>query len=165
MTTIRRPGVASAAVLIGLSASMVGAHLLAPEWSRRVGLDVWNYAAAEDDRRGAAERRAEVDGRAERAAQRRAVADQLAARLVARDAALATVAGDLLALFRDDAGSRNTLSFSNPGVRDLWLLYARHAIERVGHLLEGDPARCAAVCARLEGDYREMEAGQASSAE
>ena len=35
MTAIRRPGAASAAVLFGLSASLVAAHAIAPEWSRR----------------------------------------------------------------------------------------------------------------------------------
>lgn len=161
MATIRRPGAASAAVLIGLTASMVAAHLTAPEWSRRAGLDVWNYAAAADAQKAAADEEAELDGRAERAAARRAVADQFAARLVGGDAALATVAAELLDLFGDDASSRLALSQHNAGVRDPHLLYARHAIDRVRRLLT-DPARRDAVVARLEADYRALAAARAA---
>ncbi len=164
MATIRRPGVASAAALIGLSVSMVGAHLLAPEWSRSVGLDVWNYASAEDERRGAADERDAVEARSARAADRRAVADQLAARLVTRDASLATVAGELLDLFRTDPGSQRTLACWNPGVRDPRLLYARHAVERVRRLLPDDLVRREAALARLEAEYREMEVALTSAA-
>ena len=156
MATIRRPGAASAAVLIGLSASMIGAHLLAPEWSRRAGLDVWNYAAAEDEQRAATDVRAEMDARAERAARRRALADQLAARLVTREATLATVADELSSLFGDDTGFRTTLTWAYPEAHEPRLQYACHAIERAGRQLDG-PARDATI-ARLEAEYRAMAA-------
>ena len=47
MTVIRRPGTVSAAVLVGLVASLVSAHVIAPEWSRSAGLDVWNLPSLE----------------------------------------------------------------------------------------------------------------------
>ena len=159
MATIRRPGAASAAVLIGLTASMVGAHLVAPEWSRRRRLDVWNYAAAADARRAAADEWADVNGRAERAAARRAVADQFAARLVTGDAPLATVAAELLDLFGRDAGFQTSLAFNSPGVRDPHLRHAGHAIERVRRMLP-DPAQRDAVVARLKADYRALTAAR-----
>ena len=82
MTAIRRPGAASAAVLIVLSASLVTAHAFAPEWSRRAGLDVWNLAALEGQYRDAAAERTDVAARADRAAARRAAGNQIAAQLI-----------------------------------------------------------------------------------
>lgn len=163
MATIRRPGAASAAVLIALSASVAGAHLLTPEWSRRMGLDVWNLAAVEEERRLAVEERADMDAKAEFCARRRAVADRIAVRLIARDADLATVAVELFDLFGEDSGVRCTLEASNPKVRDPRLLFAGHAIQRVSRLLVHEPARWATVRAQLEADYRELEARWASA--
>ena len=48
MTVLRRrPGIASVAALAGITAALSIAHLVAPEWSRAVGLDVWNLSAAQ----------------------------------------------------------------------------------------------------------------------
>ncbi len=161
MATIRRPGAASAAVLIGLSVSMTGAHLLAPGWSRSVGLDVWNFGAVEADHRAATQERAAMDAKAEQFDRRRTVADQFAARLITRDADLATVAVELFDLFGNDVGSRATLESHNPGVRDPRLLYARHSLTRVECLLGGDPQR-ETVLARLKADCRALEAAWGS---
>lgn len=163
MTTIRRPGAASAAVLIGLCASMLGAHLIAPEWARGAGLDVWNYAALETEKLNAAEVREEMEARAERHARRRALADQLAARLLTRDATLGAVGEELFELYSDDIGSRCALEAYHPNTRDPRLLYARHAIHRVERLLAHDPVQQKAVTERLEVDYRELEALWASA--
>lgn len=158
MATIRRPGAASAAVLIGLTASLVAANLIAPEWARRTGLDVWNYAALEAERCSAAEVRAEMEAQAERDGRRRVRADQLALRLAARDATLAAVALEIMELFSDDTGWRRSLEVRNPDVRDPRLLYARHTIHRAVRQLDHDPARQDEVRTRLEADYKELEA-------
>lgn len=158
MVAIRRPGTASAATLVGLCAALAAAHLLAPGWCRRAGLDVWNYPALVADREAADDERGEVEAKAERCARRRAAADQSAARLVTGDVPLAAVAADLLALFAAEPGSVSALGMYNPEVRDPRLLYARHAIFRACRLLAADPAREAAVRARLEAEYRVLDA-------
>ncbi|HEY1191213.1 MAG TPA: hypothetical protein VGE74_26495 [Gemmata sp.] len=157
MTTIRRPGAASATVLIGLIACLIGANLLAPEWARRTGLDVWNYAALDAERQAATETRAEMDAKAERNCRRRARADQLAMRLVTRDTTLEGASLEIMEMFRDDPGSRCALEAHNPGVRDLRLLFARHTIQRATRLISHDPGRQNAVRERLEADYRVLE--------
>lgn len=162
MATIRRPGAASATVLIGLTVSLVAANLIAPEWARRAGLDVWNYAALESERHSLAEERTEMDAKAERDARRRGQADQLALRLVARDATLEAVALEIMELF-DEPVFRSTLEAHNPTVRDPRLVYARHTIHRVLRQLDHDPALRGAVRARLEADYRALEATWASA--
>ncbi|MFM8274894.1 MAG: hypothetical protein ACKODX_21535 [Gemmata sp.] len=163
MTAIRRPGTTSAAVLLALAATAVGVHLSAPEWSRAVGLDVWNYAAVEEDHRTAVAERADLDARQEKFNRRCATANGFAARIVTGDANLATVATQLLALLNGDEAFRRTLLLTYPTVRDLRLLYARHAIERASRLLAHDPGGWEPVRVRLEAEYRTLGSQWASA--
>ena len=48
MTTFRRTGTTSAAVLSGLVAMFGLMHAAAPEWAHQAGLDVWNFAEAQE---------------------------------------------------------------------------------------------------------------------
>lgn len=162
MTAIRRPGAASAAVLIVLSASLVTAHALAPEWSRRAGLDVWNLAALEGQYRDAAAERADVAARADRVAARRTAGNQIAAQLIDGTATLPAAAADLSEVFGRDQGMRTVLVMFHPAVPTERHLFARHGIDRVATLLDEDPGRRAAVVARLEAEYRAMGAAPES---
>jgi hypothetical protein len=156
MTAIRRPGAASAAVLIGLSASLVVAHLIAPEWSRRTGLDVWNLTALEEQYRVAVEQRQDVVAHAEQAATRRATANQIAAKLIAGTTPLPVAADELAEVFHEDEGMRSvlrTMYQHSPTTRHM---FARHAIDRVKGLLVDEPAHRKAVVARLEVEYQDM---------
>lgn len=163
MSTIRRPGAASAAVLVGLTVSLCAANLLAPEWARGAGLDVWNYPVLEARQRSLTEERAEMHARAESETRRRALADQLAGRLVTGDTPLAAVAAEVAELFAADTGWWTTLESLHPGLPDRRLLHARHAIDRAVRQLDRDPARQAAVRARLEGEYRALEVRYAAA--
>ena len=156
MTAIRRPGAASATVLIALSASLVAAHLIAPEWSRRAGLDVWNLAALEHQYRDAAAERADLTAQGEQDAARRTAGNQIAAQLIDGTTTLPAAAADLLEVFRADSGRRMLLGLVYPAAPTERHLFARHGIDRVAMLLAEDPARSAAVVARLEVEYRAM---------
>ncbi len=156
MTAIRRPGAASAAVLIGLSVSLVTVHLLAPEWSRRAGLDVWNLAAVEGDYRAAAEHRDDIMASEGQAVARRAAGNQIAAKLIAGTTTLPTAAAELLEVFQQDTGMRLVLETFHSGAPTERHLFALHGIDRVKALLCDDPAQCEAVVARLEVEYRAM---------
>lgn len=164
MATIRRPGAASAAVLIGLTVSLAAAHLLAPEWSRRAGLDVWNYAALDELKKSIAEERAEMDAKAESDVRRRARADQLATRLVTGEAPLEVVAAEIGALFAGDEGWKCALEAFHAETHGMPLLHARHAIDRATRLLNHDPARKDALRVRLETEYRVMETRHTTTA-
>ena len=164
MTAIRRPGAASAAVLIGLTASLFAAHTIAPQWSRRAGLDVWNLSAEQELWRTATRERADVDAQDERARRRREVAAQVAARLTAGELSLPAAADELMELFRTDAGTCVALSTVYLGMPSERHMFARNAIDRAARHLEGDSARRAALLARLEAEYREMCTGTVSPA-
>lgn len=156
MTAIRRPGAASATVLIALSASLVAAHLIAPDWSRRAGLDVWNLAALEHEYRDAAEERADLAAQADQDAARRTAGNQIAAQLIDGTTTLPVAADDLREVFRGDSGRRMLLGLAYPAAPSDRHLFARHGIDRVAMLLAEDPARRAAVVVRLEAEYRAM---------
>lgn len=156
MTTIRRPGAASAAVLVGLSASLMVAHAVAPNWSRRVGLDVWNLAALEAEYRAAADEQADVVSQAERASARRAAGNQVAAKLITGSVTLPEAAVELIEVFRQDEGMRVSLGVIHKGAPTVRHVFARHAIDRVRALLVDEPDRRGAVVARLEVEYRAM---------
>jgi hypothetical protein len=156
MTTIRRPGAASAAVLIALSTTLVTAHAVAPEWARRTGLDVWNYAALQEQYRTAVEEQAEVEAYGERAASRREAGNQIAGELILGTTSLPKAADELMEIFRHDSGTRvtlETLHYTAPTERHR---FARHAIDRVRSILCDEPERLAPVLARLEAEYRAM---------
>jgi hypothetical protein len=159
MKTIRRPGAASAAVLVGLTASLVAANALAPDWSRRAGLDVWHLPALERERLTIAEERDEIDAKTERCARRREAANQIAAQLVAGAIALPTATAEIHNLYREDEGVTITLVDTYPAAPTDRLRFARHTIERAERFLREEPApRQEAVRARLEAEYREMAA-------
>ena len=157
MTALRRSGIASVAVLIGLLPALALVHASAPDWSRRNGLDVWNLGAALREQRAAAEERADVNAHGERFAQRRAAAQQVTAKLSANAITLSAAVDELMAVFEHDAGIRSTLEGypTAPTVR--------HAIDRVRALLADDPNR-ADVLARLEIEYRALGPAPASPA-
>ena len=157
MTAIRRPGAASAAVLVGLTVSLAAAHAIAPEWSRSAGLDVWNIAEVEKARRSAVERRAEIHAHAEHCARRREIANQLAAQLVANTTTLPAATDEVRALFADDTGFVVMFESLYPTVPTERLRFARHVIERTKRFLT-NPAQFEAVTARLEAEYRAMAA-------
>ncbi len=156
MTAIRRPGASSVTVLTALSVSLTLAHAIAPDWSRRVGLDVWNYAALEAEYRTAIDERAEVLSRAERAAARRAAGNQVAAKLVTNSITLPTAADELIEVFRQDEGMGIVLELLHQNAPTVRHVFARHAIDRVHSILVEDPAQRDAVVARLEVEYRAM---------
>lgn len=156
MTAIRRPGNASVAVLLALGAGLVAAHVIAPEWSRRVGLDVWNLPSETTLLRDATERHEEVLEDADRAARRREAASQIATKLINGTASLPEAADEIAELFRDEPGMSLTICINFQNEPTDRHRFARHAIQRAKRLLVDDPTHSAAVVARLEAEYRAM---------
>lgn len=160
MTVLRRPGTASAAALLVLVAGVVAARLVAPEWAAAVGLDVWNLPAARAQQRAVMEETEAICDYAERAAARRTAANQCAARLAAGATDLATAADELRAIFAPDPSYTNVLARTHAEARSERHAFALHALDRVGRLLENDPARRAAVLDRLQVEYAALSCGE-----
>lgn len=156
MTAFRRPGTVSATLLIGLCISLGTAHAIAPEWSRRAGLDVWNVNEVESDYRIASEEQNAVHDQADRAAERRSAARQITTKLIAGTTSLPTATDELMAVFEQDTGVRLTVETVHRGAPTERHRFALHAIDRVRNHLADDPATCATVVARLEDEYEAM---------
>jgi hypothetical protein len=158
MTAIRRPGASSVTVLFVLGACFVLAHLLAPDWCRRAGLDVWNLPSARVALHAAADERAEVAANAERCARRREAANQVAAKLAVGTVTLSVATDEVMEVFRDDSGMPLVLGTVYPDAPTMRHRFARNVIDRVKRVLSDEPDRCAVVLARLENEYRVLDA-------
>jgi hypothetical protein len=157
MTTFRRRGAAPTATLLGLVLIFVAAHAVAPRWSRDVGLDVWNFPAAQEQLQRASEEEAEVLARGEQSARRHAAAAEVVLRL-ADGLPLAEATDELMELLGDDTGTLSMLSVAHRDAPTLRHAFALHAIERFRRAFEDDPARRDAVLPRLEAEYRQLDA-------
>ncbi len=158
MTTIRRPGATSVAVLVTLCASFAIANAAAPEWAHRIGLDVWNLAREERSRDDAAEDASRIDSKAETSGQRRELANQHARRAIQQDTPLAELTDSLMRVFANEPGFHTCLEANYRDVRNARLRFARHAISRCERFLEHDSAKREATLARFQNEYAQMVA-------
>lgn len=148
----RRTGIASVASLAGLTLTVGLVHAVAPDWSRRMGFDVWNIADAETDAREAAEVGRDLHAYGDRTCRQIEASDHVAHALATGRVTLA-VAVQELTLIND---SRPTwlaaLRCSSPeGTGDPELV-ARYAMGKVWRSLADDPSR-AEVMAKLNREF------------
>jgi hypothetical protein len=152
----RRPGIASVAVLAGITAALVTAHAVAPEWSRAVGLDVWNLSAAEADQRESADRRDELAAQHEQLRQRVAVADHLCTQLIDGRVRLAEAADEVIEVNRDRDAFFFVLRLEHPDATTDRELAACYLIAKIAARFYDDPSRRAEATGRLEAEYQAM---------
>lgn len=150
----RRPGIASVAVLAGISAALLTAHAVAPEWSRDAGLDVWNAPRLEAEHRESKDRRAELEVVHEQLRQRVAIADSLCARLIGGRVRLADAADEVVRLNRDRDGFYCVLRLEHPFATTERELAARYLLAKVTDRLADDPSLRTEATRRLEAEYR-----------
>lgn len=150
----RRPGAASVAVLGGFVFAVGAAQLVAPEWARAAGLDVWNAAAAHADLAAAESAGERMDARSARTAAQIAESDAVADR-VAGGLPLAAAVAELEAVNDDRPGweaSRETYYADAPTHRHR---VARYAIVKL-NARTTDPFAWAVLAARLDAEYRAL---------
>ena len=150
----RRPGIASVAVLSGVSAALVLAQAVAPEWSHRAGLDVWNAGAIEADLRAAEGRGDELAIEQEQLRWQIEASELIVSQLIAGEASLADVADEVTQINRSRPGFNLALRLNYPGAASDRELGARHTLDRVQRRLASDPTHRAEVMARLEAELR-----------
>ncbi len=152
----RRPGVASVATLAVIVVTLGVAHLLAPEWSRAVGLDVWNAGSARADLTRTLARGEEIE------AQNRHILEQIqgsggvASRVAAGRMTLAAAAEELEAVNDGRVGWTDGLRYAYLDVPTHRLRVARYLIAKLEVRYKADPSAWAPLSARLEAEYRVM---------
>jgi hypothetical protein len=153
----RRTGAASAATLSAITLSVGLAHLVAPDWSREVGLDIWNWPAAEAGYRLHTGRGEELDDLRRRVRVQIEVTNHLAAELAAGRLSVGEAADELARVNRGRPGFDAAMGYAYPGLPDLRHRLARYGIDKGLYRLAGaDPAERRAAEARLEAEYRAL---------
>jgi len=159
MTVIhRRPGAASVAALGVITLTVAAAHAVAPNWSQRLGLDVWNYSEYAADLRECTERRKELEAGHDRLLFQIDAGDRIAGLVIDRHLTLAEAADEAFQVNQGRSGFSDSLGFTYGNGTTARERYARYVIDRVRIRLEdcGESSRLAEVMPRLEAEYREL---------
>ena len=148
----RRTGAVSAAALSGLVLTLGLAQVVAPEWVKRVGLDVWNLHGLRAEARAGAKKDAELRVQREKLRREVELSEHIGVRLADGSLTLAEATDELEPILRDRTGFDTTriFAYNAPTFRRG---VARYAITKVHELLAPDPTRLAGVSARLEAEY------------
>ena len=152
MTSIRRTGAASGATLSALAVALGLAHAVAPKWSEQVGLDVWNYSAAQNRVRDAESQSDSIRVGRDKLLREIEMADHLASQMIDGKLTLAAAVDELEPTLRNRPGFDvvRECHYKTPTFRHA---VARYALTHIGIVLQSDPDRLAAVTPRLEAEY------------
>jgi hypothetical protein len=150
MTTVRRTGTASAAVLSGLVLTLGVAQAAAPEWTRHVGLDVWNLSGLRAQVQGLHEEAADLESQEDRLRLEVEALDNLTARLVAGDVSLAEATAAAEPIMRERTGFDTAARLNYPAPTFTHSV-ARYLIHRAGR--GGFGGESETVRTRLAAEY------------
>jgi hypothetical protein len=156
MITGHRAGTVSAATLLWLALTLTVAHTLAPRWSRKVGLDIWNLNAAVSNLQTVRDAADRLRVQEEQLRQEFELADGLTALLATGNLSLAA-ATDLL---QPSLQSRPGLEivFQRPDrPSTMRHLVARYLISRVNRHLADRPLQRVLTVMRLEAEVAAIE--------
>jgi hypothetical protein len=156
MTVLRRPGIVSVAALGGITLAIGVAHAVAPEWSRRTGLDVWSYPELSTREREVEDRRKELQGVHDQLRRQVEAADHVVSLLIDGELSLGDATDEILRINQGRNGFIDGLRSTYPEAHTDRQLTARYAIRKAAEQLEGDPSRQAEVLARLEAEYHRL---------
>jgi hypothetical protein len=156
MTTLHRAGTVSTLALSGLAVVFGVSHTLAPEWTRRIGLDVWNLPSLRATAAQVEEESVETNAKSERLFQSIEAADHIIARLVAGNITLLQATDELepLMLHRDGFDIVWEHYYKAKTFRDG---VTRYAMERSLRMLTDDPVHKAQVSLRLDTEFAAMK--------
>ena len=156
MTTFRRTGTTSAAVLSGLVAMFGLMHVAAPEWAQQAGLDVWNLAEAQERMRATTEESARLRDEVEQLRESIEAAEHLTTRLIKGEVTLAHATEVIEPLMLERRGFRSSASISYPAPT-FRLMVARYLIDHARRTLQSDPSRLAGLEVQLRAEYEGMK--------
>lgn len=149
----RRSGGTTLAALAAFAGMFALVHVFAPQWARAAGLDVWEMDRAVAHFQHEKQRKRELED----------VMEHLSVQIAARDAVVLALIEDRIAfdaavkemdeITRDRTELDDVLQLLHTEAHTHEERIARYTIAKVQAKLENDPARLAAVTARLEAAY------------
>jgi hypothetical protein len=153
---VRRTGIASVAALAALTVTVGGVHAVAPDWSRRMGFDVWNISDAETQAREADEIGRDLRVHGDRVCRQIDASDHVAHALATGRVTLAVAVEELVQINRTRPAWLPALRCVCPDANDDRELVARYAMGKVWRELADEPSRRAGVIAKLNREYAEL---------
>lgn len=154
----RRPGAASVTALGVITLTVATAHIVAPNWSHQVGLDVWRYSEYIADHHDCSEHRKDLEAEHDRLRQQIEVSDQIAILLIDRHVSLADAADEAARVNEDRSGFISSLGCTYRDAVTTRQRCSRYLISRVRLRLEetGESSRLVEIESRLEAEYRDL---------
>jgi hypothetical protein len=149
----RRTGGTTLAILAAFAGVFMLIHLLAPQWARTVGLDVWEMDTAVARCRHEGERKRELDDVMEHLSAQFAASDAVVLALIEDRIAFDAAVEEMDEINRDRTELDDVLQIAHSRAHTHEERIARYTIAKVQARLATDPARLAEVTARLEAAY------------
>jgi hypothetical protein len=150
--TARRTGLASVATLAALTLTVGVIHAVAPEWSERMGVDVWNLSEVEAEWNRTEEKGRELAAASEREIRQIEASDRVAGELAAGRLSLADAVDELCRVNAGRPAFITCQRMADPdGTERDWV--AQYAVAKAVRYPAADPARQADVACRLAAEY------------
>jgi hypothetical protein len=151
----RRTGIVSVATLSGLALAVGLTHVIAPEWSRSTGLDVWNYTDMESQYRDDKDRLQDELKVEETLSCQIRLSDHITTELIEGRLSLSEAVDEIEYINRERVGFEESLrvTFRPSTHRERLALYT---LTKARRMLDHDPSAQVVVMARLEAEYQAM---------
>ncbi|MDB5312123.1 MAG: hypothetical protein JWO38_6325 [Gemmataceae bacterium] len=149
MSTRRRTGIVSAVLLTGMTGGLTLVHAVAPDWSRRAGLDVWNVIAAEGELAKATAESEALEMKGDQMHRQIEASESVVGLLVEGRMSLPAATDELLVVNAGRVRFFKNQSFSYPDTATARERVARYAIAKAQQRLSADPIRQREVSSRL----------------
>lgn len=150
----RRTGTVSVATLSALLLTFICADLTDPQWAKEFGLDVWNIRAIQKEAQEHNEQAALVEAQRIRIIREAEASGRVAEQLMDGKITLVAAIDELEPTLRQRVGFECAWPSDPPPT--FRHAVARYAITRVEVELIRNPDRQAAVVARLQGEYSQL---------
>jgi hypothetical protein len=156
MSNARRAGATSATTLIGLALTVVFVHALAPDWIRRLGLDVWNLPAAIAATRSADEELATLNAQEDQLFREIQLGNQITSQIAAGTLSLRAAVDEMEPILQNREGFAVTIK-QRYRAATFRLAVAHYLISRVPAVMNSEPLRQSTVLTQLEYEYAQMK--------
>ena len=124
--------------------------------AHQAGLDVWNFAEAQERLRATNEESARLRDEVEQLRESIEAAEHLTSRLIKGEVTLAHATASIEPLMLERRGFRSSASISYPAPT-FRLMVARYLIDHARRTLQSDPSRLAGLEVQLRAEYEGMK--------
>jgi hypothetical protein len=156
VTSIRRTGATSAATLFGIGTAVICTHLLAPNWTKAAGLDVWNVPSLRSQVESDTREGLGLSFEIEESRRRFVLKEQIIDSLLSEQISLKEATAQFLALNENHKPAMMVIRTTYKGATDEEST-ARNVISLAIPRMEGSLIDKAAILARLANEFDQFK--------